>query len=435
MMSRNWLDGRPYTQPMRRSADSTDDVANRMPEVLFVGDERGWPRTSGYRRRTSQLLTAVAEVGRTLWVVAPRHLHDAGEPVVLPDELADRVSVLHVPAPTRPRWHTTARWMTSGLPWPLAAGDWRPVERHLGELADHRFDLIWAMGIDAHSAARRAGVHALVTVVDADLESVKLGRQLDNGGPAGRLRRMIAQIDLHRWRRLEHRTAEAVSAFSVCSELERHVLGRSAMTTPNGYPLVSRNAVIARGGDSTVLLFVGSLSYRPNLDGLHWFTSEVLPIVRRRVADVELRVVGSGGDDLDRLAAAPGVTLVGRVDELDGELGRAGAVVAPILWGAGTRIKILEAFAHRVPVIATTIGAEGLDVGHERELLLADDPTRFADACIRVLEDRDLRERLIDRGFETFVNRYEESGIRHSLTARLNDMIDSARSASPTSRR
>ena len=98
------------------------------------------------------MLTAVAEVGPTVWVVAPRNRDDAGEPVVVPDDLTDRVSVLHVPAPTRARWRTMARWMTSGLPWPLAAGDWRAVESHLQGMAGHRFQLIWAMGIDAHMA-------------------------------------------------------------------------------------------------------------------------------------------------------------------------------------------------------------------------------------------------------------------------------------------
>ena len=119
------------------------------------------------------------------------------------------------------------------------------------------------------------------------------------------------------------------------------------MTTPNGYPVVPKGPTVGEGGDPAVLLFVGSLSYGPNLDGLDWFTTEVLPAVRSHMPDVELRVVGSGGEGLEWLTEAPGVTLVGGVDELAGELGGAGAVVAPILWGAGTRIKILEAFAHR----------------------------------------------------------------------------------------
>lgn len=424
--------GDSYTRPMGRSADSADLGTDRTSAVLFVSDERGWPRTSGYRRRTSQLLTAVADVGPTTWVVAPRNLHDAGEPVVVPDGLADRVTVRHVPAPTRPRWQVALRWITSDLPWPLAAGDWRPADRHLEKLAAQRYDLIWAMGIDAYMAVQRAGLQAPVIVVDADLESLKLRRRLATGAVSSRVRRAMALIDERRWRRLERRTAATVTRFSVCSDEEGRILGSRAMTTPNGYPLVLHDRAGGDRGDSSVLLFVGSLSYGPNLDGLRWFTSDVWPTVRGRVADVELRVVGSGGDELEWLAAAPGVTLVGPVDELDDELGRAGAVVAPIPWGAGTRIKILEAFAHRVPVISTTIGAEGLDVRDDRELLLADDPARFADACVRALEDRELRARLIDGGYETFVNHYEESAICHGLTARLNELIDSARSASPT---
>jgi len=432
-MAGNDGDGESYTRPMGRSVDSTEHGVDRASVVLFVSDERGWPRTSGYRRRTSQLLTAVADIGPTTWVVAPRNRHDAGDPVVVPAGLADRVTVLHVPAPTRPRWKTALRWVTTGMPWSLAAGDWRPVDRRLEELAGHRFELIWAMGIDALLAVRRADLRASVTVVDADLESVKLRRQIERGGPTSRLRRAMALVDQRRWRRLEHRTAATVTRFSVCSDQERQVLGDNAMTTPNGYPVMPTGPTAREDGDPAVLLFVGSLTYAPNLDGLRWFTTEVLPAVRSRRPDVELRVVGSGGEGLDWLAAAPGVTMVGQVDELDGELRRASAVVAPILWGAGTRIKILEAFAHRVPVISTTVGAEGLDVGHEHEVMLADDPARFADDCLRVLQEGELRERLIERAYETFVDHYEESSIRHRLTTRLNELIDSARSTSATS--
>ena len=113
----------------------------------------------------------------------------------------------------------------------------------------------------------------------------------------------------------------------------------------------------------------------------------ILPEIRDRVPTTELRLVGRPGPDTSDLARAPGVVATGTVDDLAAELTRADVAVVPVRFGSGTRIKILEAFAHRIPVVSTTIGAEGLDVTNGRELLIADDPARSptrASSCSRI---------------------------------------------------
>jgi len=84
---------------------------------------------------------------------------------------------------------------------------------------------------------------------------------------------------------------------------------------------------------------------------------------------------------------------------------------------SGTRIKILDAFAHGTPVVSTTLGAEGLDVAHGRELLLADEPEAFAAACVRVAGDRDLQESLAGRGLELVRRRYQWLDIERQVQA------------------
>ena len=82
----------------------------------------------------------------------------------------------------------------------------------------------------------------------------------------------------------------------------------------------------------------------------------------------------------------PGVlTVVGEVASMEGELARASVAVVPVRYGGGTRVKILESFAHRVPVVSTSLGAEGLDVEDGVHLLIADDPEQFAAAVVRLL--------------------------------------------------
>jgi glycosyltransferase involved in cell wall biosynthesis len=90
-------------------------------------------------------------------------------------------------------------------------------------------------------------------------------------------------------------------------------------------------------------------------------------------------------------------------------------VVVPIRYGAGTRLKILEAMGHGRAVVSTTIGAEGLDVRHDEHLLIADEPSAFAQACIRLARDRQLRQRLTGAAYHFVTTRYDWNLIERSL--------------------
>ena len=95
------------------------------------------------------------------------------------------------------------------------------------------------------------------------------------------------------------------------------------------------------------------------------------------------------------------------------ELARADVVVVPVRFGSGTRLKILEAFAHRVPVVSTTIGAEGLGVDHRDQLLIADRPEEFADAIYRLRSSPTLHRRIIDSAERLYAERYASSAARY----------------------
>ena len=141
------------------------------------------------------------------------------------------------------------------------------------------------------------------------------------------------------------------------------------------------------------LLFVGTLNYYPNEDAARFLCREVLPLVRERIGGrraVRLIIAGALPSAAVRaLSATPGVVLAANVVDVAPLYRRANLVVVPLRAGGGTRIKLLEAFAHRRPVVATTIGVEGIDVRHGEHLLIADSPAAFADACLRMMERPD----------------------------------------------
>jgi glycosyltransferase involved in cell wall biosynthesis len=155
-------------------------------------------------------------------------------------------------------------------------------------------------------------------------------------------------------------------------------------------------AVPRRRGRRAHILFVGNLSYLPNVDGIRWFVRDVWPRLRAQRGDaIALRIAGSApAAAVTALAGLPGVELVADPADVAECYAWADLAVVPLAAGGGTRIKLLEAFAHRVPVVATSIGAEGVAATHGVHLLIADTPTAFADACAQVLADDGLGARL-----------------------------------------
>ena len=99
--------------------------------------------------------------------------------------------------------------------------------------------------------------------------------------------------------------------------------------------------------------------------------------------------------------------MVGPVPDITTELRRADMVVVPIRFGSGTRVKIIEAFAHRIPVVSTTLGAEGLGVEDGRHLLLADTAQGLAASCAQLLTEPDLRQRLVDAAHQLYLDTFE----------------------------
>ena len=165
------------------------------------------------------------------------------------------------------------------------------------------------------------------------------------------------------------------------------------------------------------LLFVGSLGYYPNEDAMLFFCEEILPRLRALTRrPVRLVIAGTDpGPRLRALASQAGVVITGRVADLAPVYAEADAVVVPLRAGGGTRIKILEAFVHRRPVVSTSRGAEGLEVEHHRHLLLADTPQDFAAQCARLAGDPVLGESLTARGFELAATRHTVERVRAVL--------------------
>jgi len=150
------------------------------------------------------------------------------------------------------------------------------------------------------------------------------------------------------------------------------------------------------------LVFVGSMDWLPNVDGVLFFVREVLPLILRRRPHTTMTVVGrTPPPEIRALARAqPTVTVTGTVADIRPYLWGAKISIVPLRIGGGTRLKIYESMAARVPVVSTTTGAEGLTIHPPDDIRLADTPQAFADHCLGLLDDASERERIAARAFQ-----------------------------------
>jgi len=186
-----------------------------------------------------------------------------------------------------------------------------------------------------------------------------------------------------------------------CSYRDRNILrnrfpDKVITALPNVVPIPGK-ARNHRANKTFTMLFVGNLNYYPNTDALLFFADQIAPILRQNCKrQWHLRVIGALPEKtgIKELKKIPEIEFAGRVKDLFSEYDAADIVVVPIRGGGGTRIKILEAFAHGVPVVSTSKGAEGLDVENGVHLFIEDDVRLFAEACIRLMTDSTLGDKL-----------------------------------------
>ena len=137
------------------------------------------------------------------------------------------------------------------------------------------------------------------------------------------------------------------------------------------------------------IVFCGSMDWLPNVDAVVYFLAEVLPLVRAKLPDATFTIAGRSPDAavLKAVEGQTGVTVTGKVDDMRPYLWGSKISIVPIRIGGGTRLKIYECMAAGLPVVSTTVGAEGLSYKDGEDILLADDAEAFAAACVRLLSD------------------------------------------------
>ncbi|SIP88459.1 glycosyltransferase family 4 protein [Solilutibacter tolerans] len=187
----------------------------------------------------------------------------------------------------------------------------------------------------------------------------------------------------------------------VVSEVERELLTK-AVPTADVRVLSNIHVVTEATSGFTSrrdLLFVGGMAHSPNLDAMQWFCHEVLPSIRSQVPDMTLHIVGAiSAAQRDELSRFDGVRIHGQLPDLTPLLETCRISVAPLRYGAGVKGKVNLAMSHGLPVVMTSIAAEGMSMTDREDALIADNAADFAEAVLRLHSDAVLWQKLADAG-------------------------------------
>jgi glycosyltransferase involved in cell wall biosynthesis len=298
--------------------------------------------------------------------------------------------------------------LASPQPFLMLRDESRAMRRLVADLAAREpFDVVHA---DQLNMMRFALATRLPVVLDAHNAVWTIFRRLAQQERG--LKRLLLELDWRKLKRYEGSLCRASAAvMAVSAEDHAALLAAGAREPIVDIPIavdVAGIAPVARHPDACGVLSMATMYWPPNIDGVLWFAREVLPHIRRSAPDAPFYVVGARPPvEVRALGDDPAIQVTGYVDDPRPYLESSAVMVVPLRAGGGMRVKILEALARGIPIVSTTIGAEGIDVVDGEHLLIADEPAAFAEAVVRLLHDRALADRLAQAGRRHALARYD----------------------------
>jgi glycosyltransferase involved in cell wall biosynthesis len=409
-----------------------------MTRVLFVSRAVPYTNGRGVERRAALHLSYLREIGPVTLVVPLESLLDASAAGFLPDtleieRLVIRQEATHAEASAAR--YVNAQSAVSKLWYGLKLRYWidqraLPVdaERYRRELG-RDYGLIFAFRLSSavwvNSVFRPDG-GAPVRVVDFDDFESETFRRLRKG-TRRRLTRRLTDWRSLQWLETTEREVARYWTIIMCSPRDAAEVQNRLLATPLVVPnAVSFGAITPQAPDIPCeILFIGTLNYPPNANGLKWFVGKIWPGIRQEFGE-SVRLVVAGIDALPELVEAisvPGVRYIGRVDDVTALYTRCAAAIVPILTGGGTRIKILEAFSFTRAVVTTSAGCEGLALKPLTEAMVADTPEDFTAGLAALIRDPALRKGMAEAGWQFGRSNFSLEEVQARARERISALI------------
>ena len=273
-------------------------------------------------------------------------------------------------------------------------------------LKQQRFDLVIA------SQLSMAAYYPSFQEVPALFDEIELGLYYEQAfNRAYSLKGIMSQLSWFKLQKYLLRLLNRFHSYTVVSENERRLFIKNFHGHENKVEILPNCIDLRDYQDLDVtrrpnhLIFTGSFTYEPNYQAMQWFVSHVYPLILRQIPDTHLIISGDhAGLSLPQME---NITLAGYIDDIRSLIASCDISIAPLWIGGGTRLKILEAMAIGIPVVATSKGAEGLMAKNGNNILIADDPHTFAMHVVSLLREKEMRDCLSSNAAKLVKEQYD----------------------------
>src|SRR5271166_1222859 len=412
--------------------------------ILLITAFLPWPvKRHGGAQRTRLMLEALRRLGKVeLMQMLPAGWEQSAEQTV-EEHLGDlQVAARIESAPPRPAgsWRHLARiGGPAGRLGKLLSGmrsEYTPDANALSWLKDQisnkRYDLIVCRNLRPAMLAGAGHCFGIPRILDLDdIDWHILANQIRWEPWPGWKGRVAATLAVRQIRGLVRTLARRFNGIWVTNEEDRaevalrgvRVLPNIPFRPPGGPPI----RFCPLRPESKEIFFIGDLSFLPNREGLEHFLQRVWPVIRRRIPDAVVRIGGIGLDTQTRnsWAAREGVEIIGFVEDLQAEYDRCAITIAPIQWGAGTKIKVLESLAYGRTCVVTphALHGHGCNLRHGESIWCGETDEAMAEGCTRLLDDPDLRTCLADVGHSVILSKYSVKSFEDEVLSVSNELL------------
>jgi len=395
--------------------------------ILMISPYLPWPLYGGGPVRIFNILKELSQRGHQIILLAGHTNNKTLRPDHKLNQFCEKVYLYKLPSWNR--FEFILRSIFSSQPYPALKFQNDSLKENLNRLLlNQNFDLIWVNLLILVNTLPYTLIRDIPVVLDQqECEELVYQGYLREGNWKERL---PALINLIKIKRFEQKVLPQISAILCVSEKESAFMQSrvprqvKVWTVPNGVDEEFFRLGSPLENKKNYIILCSNLSVRRNIDAAIWFTKKIFPKIREQIPDAEFWIIGSyPTSEIQQLNLISGVHVTGTVNEIRNYYLKGKVFVAPYRFGAGTKLKVLEAMAMGLPIVATEVGCQGIDVINGQHLLIANTETEFSERVIELLQNPQLAQKLSAAGRTLVAQKYDWKKIVDDLEPKLQKLI------------
>ena len=389
--------------------------------IMFISTIIPWPPNVGTVLRSLSLIEALERLGSVDFLF----FSDSNS--ILSTPFAEKRKTIDVLP--RPRFLPSLGWGLLTKLFGMSQNEWLPYyvpgfnklftfdtasSRKIQSINLDNYDVIFFIQVEALWWFKSTIQRKIILDVD-DIKHA--GVNIDENGSSSFFKILTRKLIFRNLKKAETDAVKNVAAALVCSNEDTKILAESNVRViPNVFPDKGQISSEVDENNSKTILFVGTLTYKPNRLGIEYFITSILPHILDQDPSVKLQVIGRT-DPNARYAwsSAPRVDFIGTVVDPSPYIEAAAIEICPIMEGLGTRIKIIEALSYGKPMVSTTIGAYGIDIGENDGLFRRDTIEDTVSICLELLRDPVKRKNIGIRAKRAVMERYSQQAVNYLI--------------------